>query len=406
MAALGETLVGRMLGSRELPDRVLAALSSTPGRLRRPALRAGAAAARWRVRRRGNPARLLFHVTHRCDAHCEHCFLHGEGRTVEGNTLSRDEVRALTATMPDRVRMLTFAGGEPTLRGDLAELAAAFRDGPGVDRVSVVTHGGFPARVEKLARALLAAGVPAVRFQVSLDAVGAEHDRIRQKPGLYDAALETLARLKRLDDPRLDPPQVLTTVGRHNLDTLGDVLEAVAALDVVHKLGLYRDPAQGVFGVPAVALAGPPERRSSLTLAGLDPARVAAVVTDARARIAARERHGPGSSRAERLHDALFLEMQLAALLGGERQVACVARWVDGVLLPDGGLAFCEESAPFANVRDVGLDFQAAWRGEAAQARRAQLAACHCAHPCHLSSSMAFDAASVEAVVARGQRGR
>ncbi len=392
-------MVHLLFGARELRDLALGGLGRVPGPARRAGFRAGARAARWRARRLRNPARLLYHVTHRCDAGCEHCFLHGEGRTVEAPPLSREELARICASMPDRVRMLTFAGGEPTLLRDLARRAACFRDGPGVDRVSVVTHGGFPDRVEAIARELLALEVPAVRFQVSLDGVGEAHDAIREKPGLYPRALETLERLARLQraHPRLDPPQVLTTVSRHNLEMLPEVVAAVRAVGAVHKLGLYRDPAQGVHGVPDEALAGPPERREGLTLAGMDPAELAAVLLPLRDAL----EDPAGASRAERGFDALFLRKQIDALLAGSREADCLAPWVDGVLLPDGGLAFCEESAPFAALRDYDLDLARAWASPAAEARRAQLARCHCAHPCHLSTSMAFDPAVMEAVVAR-----
>lgn len=122
-------------------------------------------------------------VTNRCSFNCWHCY--NAGRSTRDTPL--DVLRALAAELQQRgAALITLTGGEPLLREDLPAIAAAFDDR---SCVNVGTTGwGLD---DGLAVALRDAGVFAVG--VSLDSAdGSEHDRLRNRPGAWRAALAAL----------------------------------------------------------------------------------------------------------------------------------------------------------------------------------------------------------------------
>lgn len=100
-------------------------------------------------------------VTQRCNLHCVYC----GSEAPDPDELSADEIVTLVAAFAgcgfDKVRL---TGGEPLLRGDIADIAAGIRAVEGIKKLTLTTNGILLA---KYAAALKEAGVSAVN--VSLD---------------------------------------------------------------------------------------------------------------------------------------------------------------------------------------------------------------------------------------------
>jgi cyclic pyranopterin phosphate synthase len=120
---------------------------------------------------------LRLSVEDACDYRCRYCLPGGYKKEDPEPPLSVDEIRRLTAAFADmgfwKVRL---TGGEPTLRRDLVEIAAAVSGTPGVKRLALSTNG---ARLLDLADSLAQAGVGAVN--VSVDSL--EPARFRELTG-------------------------------------------------------------------------------------------------------------------------------------------------------------------------------------------------------------------------------
>ncbi|HOY57900.1 MAG TPA: methyltransferase domain-containing protein [Verrucomicrobiota bacterium] len=122
-------------------------------------------------------------VTNRCPFRCWHCY--NAGRSQQDLPLA--VLRDLAAQLQDRgAVMVTLTGGEPLLREDLPEIAAAF-DARSCLILGTTGEGLSPERaVELKHRGVFAAGI-------SLDShLAVEHDRLRGRPGAFESALRAL----------------------------------------------------------------------------------------------------------------------------------------------------------------------------------------------------------------------
>src|SRR6266508_3421529 len=99
------------------------------------------------------PILVHFEVTLRCNAHCGFC---DYWKTDESARAT--ELRSFTdAARFFNPMMITYTGGEPTLRRDLEEIVAAVSDAVHIKFCTLLTHGGMltaereasPASVQK-----------------------------------------------------------------------------------------------------------------------------------------------------------------------------------------------------------------------------------------------------------------
>ncbi len=122
-------------------------------------------------------------VTNRCNYHCWHCYNAGRSQRDMPLSVLKDIAGQLQGL---GVVNVTLTGGEPLLRGDLEDIAAAF------DESTCLTLNTTGDRLTaQRARALRDAGIFSVG--VSIDSTDAdEHDRMRGRKGAFRTALDAL----------------------------------------------------------------------------------------------------------------------------------------------------------------------------------------------------------------------
>jgi hypothetical protein len=122
--------------------------------------------------------RLEFTVTHRCNSHCQHCFVAEEQRRSSPAAIDRDlavdVVRRVTQRY-DPASIMTF-GGEPLLYPDVTCAIHAAATECGIPQRQVITNAGVPRSEEKgreLAQRLAESGVNDIC--ISVDAFHQEY---------------------------------------------------------------------------------------------------------------------------------------------------------------------------------------------------------------------------------------
>jgi heme b synthase len=174
------------------------------------------------------PRLIFWETTAGCNLRCIHCRRIDVADRLVPEDLSTAESRQLIDQIVAFCNpILVLSGGEPLIRPDIFEIAehAAAK---GL-RVALATNGTLID--EHMAQRIVDAGIR--RVAVSLDGATAEtHDPFRALPGSFAQALEGIEHLRR----RGMSVQINTTVARHNIDELPQILNLARSLgaDALH----------------------------------------------------------------------------------------------------------------------------------------------------------------------------
>jgi radical SAM protein len=171
------------------------------------------------------PFIVIWEVTQACDLACVHCRASAQARPnpLELGTAESKKLIAEVAALRAPVFVLT--GGDPLKRPDIYELVE-YATACGV-RTSL-TPSATPLLTREALVRLRECGL--ARLAISLDGPTAEiHDAFRRVPGSYDWTLRAVrwARETGL------PAQINTTITRHNLGQLDDIIALLETLDIV-----------------------------------------------------------------------------------------------------------------------------------------------------------------------------
>ncbi|MDQ8158176.1 MAG: radical SAM protein [Gemmatimonadota bacterium] len=182
------------------------------------------------LRMRDRPVLLNFEVTMRCNARCGFCDYWktpADARLGELNDFA--EIARRFSPM-----LVTFTGGEPTLRRDLEEIVASVRKAVRYTYVQLITHGALLS-LER-ATSLWNAGVD--QFNISLDYLDERHDVARGIPGLSQKILDLVPRMR---GAGIGSVRFNTVIKNDNLDQLMPIVERAAALGGGVNFSLYTD---------------------------------------------------------------------------------------------------------------------------------------------------------------------
>lgn len=172
------------------------------------------------------PFTIAWEVTRACAYACVHCradALHQR----DPRELSTNEAYALIDRLADfgNTPILIFTGGDPMMRRDLKELIAyATLKGLRCSLTPTATALATRERLEQVKEA----GIR--RIALSLDAPSPEvHDNFRQVPGSWQRTMEILHRAQEVGLS----VQVNTTVSKHNVDILADMVPFIQEVNAV-----------------------------------------------------------------------------------------------------------------------------------------------------------------------------
>jgi MoaA/NifB/PqqE/SkfB family radical SAM enzyme len=187
----------------------------------------------WLTARR-SPVLVHFEVTLRCNAACGFCDYWKTDPSARATELKSfaDAARFFNPML------VTFTGGEPTLRRDLEDVISEVNRAISLKYLTLITHGAMltPER----AQSLWDAGVN--QFNISLDYLDERHDRARGIPNLAARIFSTIPtmRARGIDNIRFN-----TVIKNDNLDQLLPIVERASSLGCGVNFSLYTDSKNG-----------------------------------------------------------------------------------------------------------------------------------------------------------------
>jgi len=170
----------------------------------------------------------------RCNAHCGFCDYWKTDSSAKAT-----EVKSFAdAARFFNPMVITFTGGEPTLRRDLEDLVAGVSGAVKLKYITLITHGGMlsPER----ARSLWKAGIN--QFNISLDFLDERHDRARGIPGLADKIMRTVPRMREIG---ISGIRFNTVIKRDNLDQLMPIVHRAREMGCGVNFSCYTDAKNG-----------------------------------------------------------------------------------------------------------------------------------------------------------------
>jgi len=182
------------------------------------------------LRARNRPVLLNFEVTMRCNAKCGFCDYWKTPAEAKHSEMS-DFAEIARRFSP---MLVTFTGGEPTLRKDLEQIVASVRKAVRYTYVQMITHGAMLSLDR--AKSLWDAGVD--QFNISLDYLDERHDAARGIPGLSSKILDLVPQMKTAG---IGSVRFNTVIKNDNLDQIMPIVERAAALGGGVNFSLYTD---------------------------------------------------------------------------------------------------------------------------------------------------------------------
>jgi MoaA/NifB/PqqE/SkfB family radical SAM enzyme len=319
-----------------------------------------------------SPILLNILVTSVCDMRCTHCFFTDEldDRPRKKLQMKTHEIEKISQTLGGNLGVLILAGGEPFTRKDLPEIARAFYENNKLESIYIMSNGQIQKRIfPDVTRILEECPGLNVTVALGIDGLKDQHEKIRQKPGSWDIAIETARQLQAIkkEYQRLDV-QTCTCFMNTNQDTIFewyDFLKYELKVDKVN-FNYIRPPS-----------ADPKE----LEIDHSRYAKLAQMIDDDSRHAAIKNNYGGDAGFFKAAIDIYMHGLIAKTQETQTAQMKCYAGTAGGVIYDEGTVSSCENLAPVGNLRDFDWNFQKLWASPAMAARRVKAAdGCFCTH--------------------------
>lgn len=182
-----------------------------------------------------NANKLTVSVTHRCNMRCKTCGiwkLNNPQPRLTKKELKLSDYEDFFA-LYNKWHWISFTGGEPFLRKDLADIVlAAYEKCRTLHTITIPTNGYPTTKIVKdVQEVLFETKLPNIHVSVSLDGLRSLHDSLRGCSGSFEKVLATFKTLKSIGDKRLHV-HLEYTISRFNQGRLFELVDSLASLNI------------------------------------------------------------------------------------------------------------------------------------------------------------------------------
>jgi len=254
------------------------------------------------------------------------------------------------------------------LRKDTAEIAlSAYKHAqPAV--ITIPTNGILTRRiVDQVDRICKGAPKSQIGINLSLDAIGEEHDEIRMVPGNWNKAMKTWDELKKLQKDHKN--LVLTThtvISNYNIDQF---FEIYAGLQFLEADSFITEVAEERVELDTIGW--------DITPMAKKYAPIADFLSDK-----AKERSVKGIAKLTQSFRAQYYQIAKRTLYEHKQVIPCYAGWASCQIAPNGDVwSCCIRAEGVGNLRETDYDLRPMWKGREMAQLRQSIKAGECACP-------------------------
>lgn len=327
---------------------------------------------------------LIYHPTFRCNSRCMTCFnWRNPGKKEEELTL--EELGRISRNMPN-FPWLLLSGGEPFLRQDIDSIVKIFASNNRVKQVTIPTNGLAPKLIRDKASLILKNNKNiSLTMALSLDGLGAMHDKMRGVKGNFKKVLETFELCKPLREEYNNLSiKFHTVLTNYNYGQFDKIAEFVMKLRPdMHSFDFVRaDTRDKAVKLPPLdMIEGLVEKIKKVHIhyGGFKNLNThSRLLSGLSIRIMSR-----------------WLDLLIDTIKYNKQLIKCYAGKSTMVLYPYGDVAFCELLDPVGNLRDYDYNFKRLWSSKKANSIRSYIKdkKCYCYHPCYQDLNILFNPA-------------
>jgi len=299
-----------------------------------------------------SPILLNILVTSVCDMRCTHCFFTEEldDRPRKKLQMKTHEIEKISETLGGNLGVLILAGGEPFTRKDLPEIAQSFYKNNELESIYIMSNGQIQKRIfPDITRILEECPDLNVTVALGIDGLKTPHEKIRQKPGSWDIAIDTARQLQSIkkEYPKLDM-QTCTCFMNSNQDTIFEWYDFL-------KYDLRPDKVN--FNYIRPPSADPIE----LDIDHSRYKKLARMIDDDSRHAAIKNNYGGNAGFFKAAIDIYMHDLIAKTQETQKAQMKCYAGTAGGVIYDEGTVSSCENLAPIGNLRDFDWNFQKLW---------------------------------------------
>ncbi len=326
------------------------------------------------------PNFIIFFVTNRCNANCSHCFYRSNLNT-DTKELGLENIKKIAHSLKNK-NFLLITGGEAFLRDDLVEICESFYRFGKTKRIRIASNGYLTDRIISFSEEVLQYNIE-LTIQISLDAIGDKHDKIRKLNGLFVKAANTIAQLKMLKKrfPKLKI-SVTATITKSNCDEIEALFRYVKEkFDLVLELTLVRETASGIYNLDK-------KFQSDLSVLEESSKLPNQAILEGLLSKYYNLRKISGDDFITAFSE-LEKKIETDIIFKAKKPpFKCVAGRTDVVIYSNGEVSLCEITKPFGMLENYDYNLFKLWNSKEARYARENIKNCYCMHPCHLVSSM------------------
>ena len=329
--------------------------------------------------KKNEPISLVHFVTNRCNARCSFCFIDfDDPKTFQGE-LTLNEIDLLTKNLGKSLLNVNLTGGEPFARSDLVEIAKKYLLNTTIQSIYITTNASLPDRIKNFAEEISKfSSKTELTFQISIDDLPSNHNRVRKIKDLFNNCIETYRLLKKMGDNI--NPVVSITVTHENCDNIEEIfnyLHKDCEIDAI-KCTIVRD--EGVYSTPT-------EKQKKI-LEAYDW-----LTNEIKKKILSKEIINYNSNSFQgRLHqkkDIMSWEMIKKMYLEPKYISPCHAGSLFGIISSNGKVHPCEilEGKELGDLRKNNMDFMKIWTNQKTKDTKNFIlkSKCNCTYECALS---------------------
>ena len=330
------------------------------------------------------PTSIVHFLTNRCNARCSFCFIDFDNPNTFKGELNLKEIDSLTKSLGKGLVNVNFTGGEPFARKDIIDIAKKYIINSEIESIYITTNGSLPDRVKNFLDEItnLKKSIE-LNFQISIDALPEQHNKIRKIKNLFENCEKTYHLINNYGLKNVNAA-VAITVTAENCDDIEKIYNFLVYEKKLKKIKciLVRD--EGIYKTA--------DELKNKIFRAYDWL-TNKIISDQKKNQIKNYNMNSMQGKIHNKKDEINYDLVKKIYTNNNYISPCHASSLFGIIMSNGDVYPCEilEDKKIGNLRDVDMNFMKLWDSDKNQSIKKFILGqkCKCTYECGLSFNVA-----------------